>query len=384
MKDQLECVFFSSRRRHTRYWRDWSSDVCSSDLATGVDVKEGLPVGVVEAGLGGRNDKPEENAGLMTSKDAGDEKKLSNKLDSDSDDKNEQNLGEKDTESSGADKEKKTQIINVNSNINNAADLRLSDETYMHFADEPSINFTRDESQKTVLVVVRPYNDYEFIRWTEDEKEISREFLIEIPFEENRTRNLVAELKKIEERTEYIVIDASSGKFSLPMAQFSEEGVPRLDTIGFGLMLDDNFERGDQIDEDNIIFGSRNSKKPLFRSNVLQYINGKKFTDFDSMMDMVVEPGVGEGDNITYDISDALRKGRPDVAPFITKYKGIKMIFGNKKPDTHKPDGTKPSNPEKPMTPPGAKDDDSVTDKPRVDRPEKPKELIEQIGRAHV
>src|SRR3712207_7495994 len=25
--------FFSSRRRHTRYWRNWSSDVCSSDLA---------------------------------------------------------------------------------------------------------------------------------------------------------------------------------------------------------------------------------------------------------------------------------------------------------------------------------------------------------------
>jgi len=24
--------FFSSRRRHTRYWRDWNSDVCSSDL----------------------------------------------------------------------------------------------------------------------------------------------------------------------------------------------------------------------------------------------------------------------------------------------------------------------------------------------------------------
>src|SRR3712207_8632510 len=32
--------FFSSRRRHTRYWRDWSSDVCSSDLA--------LLVGVVD------------------------------------------------------------------------------------------------------------------------------------------------------------------------------------------------------------------------------------------------------------------------------------------------------------------------------------------------
>src|SRR3712207_1087104 len=27
--------FFSSRRRHTRYWRDWSSDVCSSDLCSG-------------------------------------------------------------------------------------------------------------------------------------------------------------------------------------------------------------------------------------------------------------------------------------------------------------------------------------------------------------
>src|SRR3712207_7830012 len=27
--------FFSSRRRHTRYWRDWSSDVCSSDLDLG-------------------------------------------------------------------------------------------------------------------------------------------------------------------------------------------------------------------------------------------------------------------------------------------------------------------------------------------------------------
>src|SRR5690606_39950342 len=33
---KLSCVlymfFFSSRRRHTRFSRDWSSDVCSSDL----------------------------------------------------------------------------------------------------------------------------------------------------------------------------------------------------------------------------------------------------------------------------------------------------------------------------------------------------------------
>src|SRR5690606_39537801 len=28
--------FFSSRRRHTRFSRDWSSDVCSSDLSQGV------------------------------------------------------------------------------------------------------------------------------------------------------------------------------------------------------------------------------------------------------------------------------------------------------------------------------------------------------------
>src|SRR5699024_11694011 len=29
----LFCFFFSSRRRHTRSKRDWSSDVCSSDLS---------------------------------------------------------------------------------------------------------------------------------------------------------------------------------------------------------------------------------------------------------------------------------------------------------------------------------------------------------------
>src|SRR5438874_7380655 len=31
--------FFSSRRRHTRSLRDWSSDVCSSDLRNGLDYK---------------------------------------------------------------------------------------------------------------------------------------------------------------------------------------------------------------------------------------------------------------------------------------------------------------------------------------------------------
>ena len=38
--DRLEFFFFSSRRRHTRYWRDWSSDVCSSDLVELITMSE--------------------------------------------------------------------------------------------------------------------------------------------------------------------------------------------------------------------------------------------------------------------------------------------------------------------------------------------------------
>src|SRR3989449_824153 len=45
----MRCYFFfSSRRRHTRCSRDWSSDVCSSDLSEGlhqaVEAKEGVAV----------------------------------------------------------------------------------------------------------------------------------------------------------------------------------------------------------------------------------------------------------------------------------------------------------------------------------------------------
>src|SRR3712207_7658017 len=49
--------FFSSRRRHTRYWRDWSSDVCSSDLylhldRTGYsDAVKWLAGGLLQAGI---------------------------------------------------------------------------------------------------------------------------------------------------------------------------------------------------------------------------------------------------------------------------------------------------------------------------------------------
>src|SRR3712207_6815658 len=43
--------FFSSRRRHTRYWRDWSSDVCSSDLSVYiVHVTCGLAADEIAAG----------------------------------------------------------------------------------------------------------------------------------------------------------------------------------------------------------------------------------------------------------------------------------------------------------------------------------------------
>src|SRR5690625_7750540 len=53
--------FFSSRRRHTRWPRDWSSDVCSSDLVAGsaagvtalqMDIKiEGINEEIMERAL---------------------------------------------------------------------------------------------------------------------------------------------------------------------------------------------------------------------------------------------------------------------------------------------------------------------------------------------
>src|SRR5256885_8747270 len=38
----MTLFFFSSRRRHTRLQGDWSSDVCSSDLDTGMIVGDGF------------------------------------------------------------------------------------------------------------------------------------------------------------------------------------------------------------------------------------------------------------------------------------------------------------------------------------------------------
>src|SRR5271169_7147212 len=49
--------FFSSRRRHTRCYRDWSSDVCSSDLwTTAQDMVVGVNVvNPMRASVAGQN-----------------------------------------------------------------------------------------------------------------------------------------------------------------------------------------------------------------------------------------------------------------------------------------------------------------------------------------
>src|SRR5205807_5685250 len=65
--------FFSSRRRHTRLQGDWSSDVCSSDLATTVDeavrrITEAGPDGMVVAGLGDAPDGFIHGCGAQVSK----------------------------------------------------------------------------------------------------------------------------------------------------------------------------------------------------------------------------------------------------------------------------------------------------------------------------
>src|SRR5690554_2422571 len=63
---RYQSFFFSSRRRHTRCGRDWSSDVCSSDLTDNIVHPLGQLVeyplyaffgqGVFVTGLGGRQD----------------------------------------------------------------------------------------------------------------------------------------------------------------------------------------------------------------------------------------------------------------------------------------------------------------------------------------
>src|SRR5690348_17894526 len=51
MKDLFRSFFFSSRRRHTRWTGDWSSDVCSSDLTSSL----GDPTSITKSGHSATN-----------------------------------------------------------------------------------------------------------------------------------------------------------------------------------------------------------------------------------------------------------------------------------------------------------------------------------------
>src|SRR5688572_31062142 len=58
--------FFSSRRRHTRFDCDWSSDVCSSDLGSGGGGVAGADT-VETRGVGGpESSSPQEDAAATT------------------------------------------------------------------------------------------------------------------------------------------------------------------------------------------------------------------------------------------------------------------------------------------------------------------------------
>src|SRR5690606_39659159 len=62
--------FFSSRRRHTIFSRDWSSDVCSSDLVAffGVELQgkaTDITLGVRRAALAGHGGEAGEHVGFL-------------------------------------------------------------------------------------------------------------------------------------------------------------------------------------------------------------------------------------------------------------------------------------------------------------------------------
>src|SRR6516164_10916956 len=59
------CFFFSSRRRHTRWNCEWSSDVCSSDLLDHGVV--GLGAGVGEEHLGHRHRRQDRKSTRLNS-----------------------------------------------------------------------------------------------------------------------------------------------------------------------------------------------------------------------------------------------------------------------------------------------------------------------------
>src|SRR4051794_41859479 len=82
MRSTLGIFFFSSRRRHTRWTGDWSSDVCSSDLSTLRRSCRG-PAGTAEGGCPDRRRCPAEartflrtdRKGVVLGKNAGDRRR---------------------------------------------------------------------------------------------------------------------------------------------------------------------------------------------------------------------------------------------------------------------------------------------------------------------
>src|SRR5260221_9183587 len=57
-RENIDWFFFSSRRRHTRSLCDWSSDVCSSDLADRSDEEKAQPAGSRQSGSRAPGAKP--------------------------------------------------------------------------------------------------------------------------------------------------------------------------------------------------------------------------------------------------------------------------------------------------------------------------------------
>src|SRR2546429_7328986 len=59
------CFFFSSRRRHTRCSRDWSSDVCSSDLISSTLIDDAGSISVLEIGAKARRLKRDKGLSML-------------------------------------------------------------------------------------------------------------------------------------------------------------------------------------------------------------------------------------------------------------------------------------------------------------------------------
>src|SRR6266702_6249167 len=67
----IGAFFFSSRRRHTRWPRDWSSDVCSSDLKGGTSGAKGSKTFIAPGLLAGAQKNPGQKIHVIIQSSAG-------------------------------------------------------------------------------------------------------------------------------------------------------------------------------------------------------------------------------------------------------------------------------------------------------------------------